>query len=218
MYAASGLGRATLGALAAWPDSPDMNATPAQLYEEYKAYQIAHGNASGAWTQQDPAYIGDYLWRQLHPASLINTGQFGTDVGAIGYDSGTGTAWIQRQSGAIETISTPAEVAAGAPASVPTGGTTVPGMLTTEQAAAGRAVQEELERIRAAGPIPEGFYLDPAVQAEWEAANEGGTWWDRLTGGDEPTEEEGATRAGLPMLLGLGLLGALVASRRRRRR
>jgi len=205
---------ATLGSLGAWPDSPDMNATPAQLYAEYVAYMTPL-NPNGAWKDLDPAYLGQYLWDQIHPPNLINTGQWGSDVAAIGYQGTTATApataWIQRQDGTVQEITQ-----AGTAGAVLD---RVPGSATPAEATAARAVQAELEVIRERGPIPEGFLLDPAVQAEWEAQNEGGTWWDRLTKPEgEPGELEGGAGGGL-LTAGLGALALfLIAFPKRRRR
>jgi len=194
------------GFLGAWPDSPDLNASPAQLYQEYVAYMTPL-NPNGAWRDLDPAYLGQYLWDQIHPANLINTGQWGTNVGAIGatgtsQPGGAGTpvqpatSWVQYQDGTIADAQTGQVL------------DRVPGSLTPAEAAAARAVADADAAARAR-PIPEGFYLDPAVQEEWERLNipDGPPW---LYEGGEEEEEGEAVGAGAGLgwlaLVGLGLL------------
>lgn len=202
------------GALGAWPDSPDMNATPAQLYQEYVDYNVRMGNPNGAWRQLDPAYIGQYLWDQIHPANLINTGQWG-NVGAIGatgtsQPGGAGTpvqpatAWVQTATGEIREATTGAVL------------DRVPGSSTMEDAAAAEAVRREDARARA-NPIPEGFYLDPRVNQEWLEANAidvGGAEGAELYEGAGTAIPAGVMKAGL----GLLALGLLFGTKRRGRR
>lgn len=207
MYSKSSTLRGYQG-LGAWPDSPSMDATPAQLYQEYVAYNTAHGNANGPWKALDPDYLGQYLWDQIHPPDLINTGQWGSDVAAIGYKGTTAeapaTAWVQHQDGSLENAVT-GEVL-----------DRVPGSPTPAEAAAADQVRREEEEA-AADPIPDGFYLDPDVEAEWERLNR-----PRVAPSSGDGDEVGGESLGLsnPLVLaGLGALAllfvALPAGRRR---
>lgn len=150
-----------------------------QIYPTAESYYASVAASLGLTASGTPT--------ALTSGALINAGQFGTDVGAIGANLGPeGGSWIQRQDGTIEDLE--GRVL-----------DRVPGSLTRIEAEAAELVRRE-EAAALAQPIPEGFYLDPAVQMEWERLNEGGG--DGGNGG-------GSAAAGGPLAASMGAIAPL---------
>lgn len=122
----------------------------------------------------------------LTSGGLINTGQFGEHVEAIGANLGPGGGFFTQSEGTLRDLE--GRVLDRAP-----------GSLTRAEAEAAELVRRE-EAAALAQPIPEGFYLDPAVQMEWERLNEGGG--DGGNGG-------GSAAAGGPLAASMGAIAPL---------